>query len=100
MFFTFFPQQGICSTSSCYMVSTTITKHSGIVKDNIMTHIGHASLTLDTITKGSGYHLSIAALFFLVVSLAFFVWNYKKAKSGPDQSLEYQDYRLLLTEHP
>ena len=98
LFFNIKP--GICSVSSCYMVSTTITKHSGIIKDNIMTHIGHASLTLDTIAKGSGYHLSIAALFFLIVSLVFFVWNCKKTKSGLETSSEHQDYRLLMTEHP
>ena len=81
------------------MVASTITTSSGIVKDNIMTHIGNAQLELNSIAKGSGYHLNSVGIFFLLVSLAFFVWDYNKTKRGPEVT-QNQDYRLLMTEHP
>eukprot|EP00111_Clytia_hemisphaerica_P002293 TCONS_00006435-protein len=87
---------GISLASCCYMVVSTITKHSGIVRNNIMAHIGSAQIELDTIKKGSGFDIAVAAMFFLCLSLIFFAWNFNK--KPPVQKQENQDYRLLVTE--
>ena len=78
------------------MAISTITKHSGIVRNNIMAHIGSAQIELDGIKKGSGFDIAVAAMFFLCLALIFFAWNFNK--KPPVQKQENQDYRLLVTE--
>jgi len=80
------------------MVTKTFTEDSGIVKNNIMAHIGHARVNLKSIEKGTGFHLAIAALIFLGMALLLFVLNIYTKKKNTRPEEENQDYRLLVTE--